>query len=445
MTRTLLLITRSFPPLNDIAAQRFPSMLRVLEVHGWRVWVLTQNATGPLPVPLPEERIIRIGQHAQTGLRVLGGSHFARGSPLRTAARAVYNTTGLTMYTLESTLLTWARPVLRQLPAIRARLPHVDVVLGSYGPCAALWLARRLAAAYQAPWIADFRDLAALRPSGRFRYAQWLDRRLEAWLLKDAAALTVCGEQWAAMLERHHGRRPYVIYNGWDWPGLAAEEGPDAGTPNSVLADRRPYLHYAGRVYERQLEAIFRLLQAIKGTSFQLVFRSLGPSEREAKIMARAREFGVLDQVHLLPPVPHAEVLPEAQSAAANVVFETLETQEAWTRGHLSGKFPQLLPLRPPIIFIAQAGAEAGGILERTGKGRLCTSVEDIREQLRRLHGGELDRADRSAIDEYSKVRQGERLLEVLETVVADLGQNSPTTPRGKIVMRDTNPLRLEH
>lgn len=428
MTKTLLLIVHSFPPVNNIAAQRFPPMLPVLEAHGWQVWVLTQNATGPLPVPVPEDRIIRIGQHPQEGLRISGDNAFVRGAPLRKAARGLYKAAGLTLHTVESSLVTWGWPVIRQLPAIRARLPHVDAILASYGPAAALWLGRRLAAAYGAPWVADFRDLAAARPLDRFRHARWLDYRLEAWLLESAAALTVCGEHWAATLARDHDRTAHVIYNGWHWPEQVAAGALDTGTRNAVFAGQRPYLYYAGRFYERQLESVGRLLQAIKGTPFQVVLRSLGPSEREAKVMGRARELGVLDQVHLLPPVPHSDVLPEAQSAAANLVFEALETEQTWTSGHLSGKFLQLLPLDPPIVYVARTDAEAGTILERTGKGALCTSVDDIRRQLRRLQARELDPVNPSAVGEYAKIRQGEKLLEIVDAVAARAGA-APSTP----------------
>jgi glycosyltransferase involved in cell wall biosynthesis len=418
MVKTLLLITESFPPLNTIAAQRFPPMLPILEAAGWQVFVLTKQATGPLPVHLAAPRILRIGRHHQEGLRISSGSTFARGSRARGAVRAVYQASGLILRSYDSSLLTWGRLVQRALPEIRTRLPAVDVVLGTYGPAAALWLARRLARLYQAPWIADFRDPGALRPDGRAAFAQWLDRRIERHLLRSAAAVTTCGESWAEELRGLIDRPVHVVYNGWDLRHFGPAPEPTASAAVSA-AGGRPYLYFAGRFYERQIEAVRRLLGAVAGTPFAVVMRSLGPVEREATIDRLARELGVADQLRLLPPVPLATAHAEAQDAAANLVLETIDPAEDWARGHLSGKFLQLLPLPPPILFVARADSEAGGILRRTGKGALCTEVLEIRARLDQLAadgsvGGPVVSA---AVAEFSKVRQGERLLALMEAV----------------------------
>ena len=214
--KALLLVTESFPPLNNIAAQRFPPMLPVLEANGWRVFALTKDATGPLPVPLPADRIVRVGRHHQEGLTIRAGSHFSGGSPARRVLRRIYNATGLSLYSADSSLLTWHRTVVRNRDLLRARVPRVDVVLGTYGPAASLWLARRLGGLYGAPWIADFRDPSALRARGRRGYACWLDRRIETRLLRSAAAVTTVSKSWAAMLQAAYGRPSHVVYNGFD-------------------------------------------------------------------------------------------------------------------------------------------------------------------------------------------------------------------------------------
>jgi Glycosyl transferase 4-like domain len=410
--KTLLLVTESFPPLNTIAAQRFPPMLPVLEASGWRVFVLTKEATGPLPVPLAADRIIRIGRHHQGGLTIRADSHFSRGSRGRAVLRRVYNATGLTLYSLESSLLTWHRAVTRDLDVLRARVPRIDIVIGTYGPAASLWLARRLGGLYGAPWIADFRDPAALRTNGRRGYACWLDRRIEARLLRSAAAVTTCGEYWAAMLRSAYGRPTHVLYNGFDREVLIGRDLPE---PSDLPPG--PFLHYAGRFYARQMAGVGRLLESLRGTPFRIVMRSLGPAEREAEIVARARALGVLEQLEIRPPMPLAEVTAEAGRASANLVLETVSTAEAWTRGHLSGKFLQLMPLRPPILYVGRPDAEAGDILRRTGKGVLCATVDELRAALARIEASIDWPVDAQAVRAYAKNRQGERLLQLLETV----------------------------
>lgn len=409
--KRLLLITESFPPLDNIAAQRFAPMLPVLEANGWQAWVLTQHGEGRLPTPVPEARIIRIGRHHQADARIRDGSRFAARSPAHAAVHAAVLGTGLKLHAVNSTLLGWYREVMRQRPAWQKRLAAPpDVVLGTYGPPAALWLARRLARTFGVPWIADFRDPAAIRTDGRPPWVARLDGRLEARLLRSAAAVTTCGTCWAEMLEQAYGCHPEVLYNGWSRDGAATPEPPPAPLP-------APYLFYAGRFYERQMAAVERLLEAVRTTPFRVVFRSLGPPEREARIQARAAALGLAARVLVLPPVAQPQVLAEARGAAATLVLEQVESTIAWTRGHLSGKLLQLVPLPPAVLYVGRSDAEAGEILEHTRKGVLCTTAAEIEAVLARLAAGERWPGDPAAIETYAKSRQGLRLLELLERV----------------------------
>lgn len=419
MAKNLLLITEPFPPLNTIAAQRFPPMLPVLEDHGWRTWVITQRASGTLPVGLPEERIIRIGQHRQQGARKHTRGRVLSGrTPISRLAHGAMRKLGLNLAAAGGSVLSWYRPVLRQQDEVRGRLPRPDVIIGTFAPSAALWLARHFAALYRCPWIADFRDLGALRPYGRPSLIQALDRLIEARLLRTAAAATTPGKLWASILARQYGIEAHVIYNGWDDADLFLPRQEAAAPPHGDMPSELSHaLYYAGLLRDRQLEGVFRVLRAIAGTPFQLVVRSLGPTELEQSILQFARHNGLEDRVVLLPPVPHHVVRAEARLVAANLVLEDVSADEEWAKGHLSGKFLQLLPLEPPIIFIARPGTEAADVLAETGKGEVCATVEDIRTQLRRLESGRVARVDTAAVFAFSKSRQAESLLEVIEGV----------------------------
>ena len=248
MAKNLLLITEPFPPLNTIAAQRFPPMLPVLESHGWRTWVLTQRASGTLPAGLPEERIIRIGQHRQQGARKHTRGRVLSGRSA--ASRLVHSAMrklGLNLAAAGGSLLSWYRPVLRHQGVVCERLPRPDVIIGTFAPSAALWLARHFAAVYRCPWIADYRDLGALRPYGRPSFVQTLDRLIEARLLGTAAAMTTPGKLWASILARQYGIEAHVIYNGWDdtdvfLPSQEASASPHGDMPSHLSRA----LYYAG-------------------------------------------------------------------------------------------------------------------------------------------------------------------------------------------------------
>jgi hypothetical protein len=422
--RNLLLITESFPPVNVIAAMRFPPMLSVLESNGWQTWVITQNSSGPLPVGVPEKRIIRIGRHPQEGIRTHDGGRFLIGrSRSSKAAHRAMKRVGLNLAAAGGSLLSWYWPILRQLSTLRKRLPRPDIIIGTSAPSAPLWLARRLAALYGCPWIADYRDLGALRPYGRPSLVQGLDRILEAFLLKTAAAATTPSERWAAMLARQYGIETRAIYNGWDDSNQLAPKSNEPVHPGeavlAILKDNRPWLYYAGLLRPRQMEGILRILRAIAGTDFRLVVRSLGPTELEEQILPYAVGLGIEESVIMLPPVSYHIVCAEARLATANLVLEDVRPSEEWSKGHLSGKFLQLLPLEPPIIFMAQQDTEAAEVLAQTGKGTVCTNISDVEEQLRQLEAGSVAKGDPTAVFEFSKTRQAEKLLELIELVHA--------------------------
>lgn len=414
MSKNVLIVSHSFPPLNNIAARRFGFLTPHLERHGWTPWVLTTESNGPLPVGISAEQVIRIGRHPQATERIESpAAHKKRLPPAARAVRGLLAHTKMQLRAVDYTCFAWRRQAVERTEEVRRRLPRIDAVVGTFGPAASLWIARHFANLLGAPWAADFRDLAALRHDGRPAIARFIDRMIESRLLRGAAAITATGRLWADILERAHGIPAAVVYNGWD------AEVFTAGSHNRDAVARLSgsrYLHYAGRFYPERMKAAFTVLAALAAEpGLRLLVRSLGPPHLEKAFCDEAKRLGVRNRVHLMQPCPPAQIAAETDLAAANLVLDDVVDSFESSRGVLTGKFLELVAGRRPVLAVTQPASEMGPILAATKKGRICSTAEEIRSFLRDIEGGTVNcEGDRPEIDRYSKASQAAVLAEVL-------------------------------
>lgn len=407
MTRNVLVITYVFPPLNRIASRRFGEILPYLEPHGWRPWVITTHADGPLPVRIPEAQILRIGQTVQQGIRIDQPPLTGTAGTLRRMLRAFH----FQLYSVNRTL-GWVQDVWRLRDRITARLPQIDAVIVTvpFGP--QLLLGKWFGRWFGAPWIADFRDLTALLDDDRSRLSVWIDRIVERWSLRGVRAISTTGDTWAEILRKAYRRPTNVIYNGWD-------SAPDqqGGETAAMETAGKPYLYYAGCFYKHRRDSLAQVLDAlIKCPELAFRIRSLGPDFLEDELLAAARERRIDNRVRILPPCDPPVVEREMREATAVLVLESLDAGRLSTRGMLTGKFLGLLPSSVPILFVARPDSDAGPILLETGRGELCSSASEITHFLERA-ANHPDRyrgcADRIA--RYAKVEQARHLAGMLD------------------------------
>ena len=423
MSKHVLVISHSFPPLNNIAARRFGFLTPHLAQHGWTPWVLTTESSGPLPVGIPPRRVIRIGRHPQSTARLDGHAAGCRrlSLPAR-AARGLLTRARLQLRAVDYTCLGWRRQVVERTDEVRERLPRIDVVIGTFGPAASLWIARHFSRVLDAPWVADYRDLAAPRHDGRPLIARYLDRQIERRLLASASAVTSTGRTWADILQKAYGIPSEVIYNGWDPEVFAAGKVSAAGREETNAAPPRGrYLYYAGRFYPERMRAATVVLEALAlEPDLRLLVRSLGPPELEKAFSDEARRLGVMNRVHVLQPCSPGRVAAEADRAVANLVLDDVADTHASSRGVLTGKFLELVARDRPVLAVTQPASEMGPILTATKKGRICTTAADVRGLLRDVNNSALAaEGDAAEIARYSKASQAAVLAGVLDAAIA--------------------------
>lgn len=409
--KNVLIITYSFPPLNNIAARRFGEMVKYMEQNGWQPYIITTENHGALPVPVSDEQCIRIGVHPQSNNRIDNMDVATNKLPgMSEIARNILGKSNFRFRAIDSTLLIWGNIVKEETDIIVDRFPKIDLVIASYGPAASLWLGKWFANQYGVPWIADFRDLAAIRRDNRPWLAYSIDCRIERHLLRTCSGISTVSKYLADLLSEKYAKPCEAIFNGWNKKPFHLKNS---------LQETKNYVYYAGQFYNHRMEAVYCLLEALtRIDSLYFKVRSLGPLELEQKIIAYASNLGIYDRVELLPPASPSIVEEEAQHAITNVVVEDMDTTNQWAAGTLTGKFLQLLPGNVPIMTIARPDNEMGEILECSKRGRLCSSVDQIETFLiEAINNPESFAGNTDVVNEFNKERQTEKLCSFLDVI----------------------------
>lgn len=412
--KNVLIVSYFFPPLNIIAAMRFGEMVSHMEEFGWRCWVVTTNSSGPLPVTISEKQVLRIGEQPRSSSYVKTDTNFAHLSWSLRMVRNVINRFNIRFRSFDSTL-KWYKQVVRSAD-VEAAFPEIQAVIGSHGPPAALWLGRYYARQYSVPLIADFRDIAALRVDGRNRLAMLVDYVVERALLKTASVITTVSPTLCEIFKKTYRKPSFVVYNGWN----RRQQQPDVQASSFEKPSEQPYLYYAGRFYGTQMKTFYLLFETlVKMPYVRLVLRSIGPAVLEEQARRKLAELGIENRVDILPPCGPEQVNFESQYSVANIVIETLDEDDIFSRGTLTGKLPQLLPCKPPILAIARRDSDIGKVLETTEKGRLCSSLEQISDFLYGIvNGRETFSGNVSKIDQFSRREQARNLCKILDQSV---------------------------
>jgi glycosyltransferase involved in cell wall biosynthesis len=297
-----------------------------------------------------------------------------------------------------------------------AAAAHPTVVYSSSPPYAGHFVARRLARELHLPWVADFRDAwtqgATYSPPTRLH--AWLERRLEEGVLRaaDAVIANTPGNR-DAILDAF-GADPgkvHVLPNGFD-----PEDFPEVESPSP---HDRFVVSCLGNFYQmRDPSRFFRAFRRLVDEAPTVLVRFFGWQAR-----------GVCASLEsLIPPanrerierVNHGEAIT-AMSASA-VLLANVPSEEA---GHwVPGKLYEYLAARRPVLFIGPANGDAACLLREAGVGTVVPNDEEqVYRVLHELHAtwqrGQLRVSPNpEGIGRYSRLRQAERLADILNRVV---------------------------
>jgi glycosyltransferase involved in cell wall biosynthesis len=388
----ILIVAFWFPPSNVIGAVRVGKLARHLDRRGHDVRVLTTNNIGgdqSQPLEILKERIV------YTDYR-------RRRDPLefllypfrsRSAAPSVDGSGPISAR--DSTGGGWLRQSLRRhyygvlhIPDVRSdwiktaipagrRLIEVwrpDLIFASAPPYTGLIIARRLARAFDIPWVADLRDLWVDNPY--YDWPRWrkpVDAVLERLTLRSAARLVTVSPNWAEALVRRHGKPADVVYNGY-----AEEDFP--GPPSPADAGELLTIRYMGTIYRgfRDPSALFAAIGLLPDTLRHRV-RVEFFGDLSDEVLGAAAAHRVTDSVAVMPRVPYRCALELQMQADVLLLLQSTDQRD---EGNLPAKLFEYLYARRPILFIGYERGIAARLVTERGAGLTSSNPERLRDQL---------------------------------------------------------------
>jgi glycosyltransferase involved in cell wall biosynthesis len=406
--RTVLVVAGEFPPVKTIGRIRTAKFVRHLEACGWKAVVLTvaPNGTTVIADPaladeVPEgAAVVRVAvpdleaAAARAVKRLLGRGNAPAAAPPAdsSAARTPGQSAGkpglldrlhgalrhvLRHYVeVPDSYILWAwraRHVADRLCAEH----HIDIVYTTLPPFSAAWIGYRLRRRLGLPWVADYRDLwtgDVLRewlPAWR----TWLERRIEARLIRRADAVITVSEQKTAYVRRLLGEavpRWDTITNGYDveeFAGLQRGRRPD-GTITFVFTGRL-FKNRCGYAFCEALGELKREQPALASRARVRFLGGVSPEIR-ARFDAIIDKYGLHGQFDFPGDLPYAEA-KQAQIDADYLLL--IVDTGATSDGVIPGKLFEYVAARRPIFALTDPGATATII--RDGRLGVVVDAED--------------------------------------------------------------------
>lgn len=367
--RSVLMISRYFPPMFDVGGKRAYRFARYLPEFGWRAVVLTGRIPSERPsdvTPLrlgPETRVER--RYEPAWFREPRGrpSDGTIATPVKSAStNAPARRRKLLGFPVGPELVL-APHVIREAVKL-GRAERVDAVFATSSPYAVLVEGLRVARSLARPLCLDLRDPWTLNffQQGRARWAAALDRRIERRLFEQADRVILNCETTLAAYRELYPHLPVerlaAIRNAFD-----ADERP--ATPAAPSGPIR-LLHFGNCYGPRRLDTVLRAIAEVRRRNPDappIVLENLG--RVGTADLELAAELGLADAFVHGVFVPLAEGL--ARLAAADLALLVAYGEETL---YIPAKLYDYLLARAPIACIAPPGEELARIVEGCKAGR---------------------------------------------------------------------------
>lgn len=412
--KNVLIFTYYFPPINAIASRRYGQMAPYMKEFGWNPTIVTTHSQGDLPIALPEKQIIRIGENCDSGKTLVSGEG-GKGIPsFLKPLYAFYRRAGFELTSVDRFLFSWGKEVLARQEIIKETKP--DVIIGTYLPAVALWLARMYSRKLNVPWVADFRDACSLYNPSSFPLAKSLDRVIDKFLVRNADAVLTISPHLASLLKNFYHKPTEVIYNGFDTPLTPERSSTGISKEPSDMV-----LYYAGRFHPHRVPAAKLLIDwlAMHKAPVSFKTRSLGPLEANKALSDYAKQKGVSDKVTILPPATHDVIAKEERDADVLLVFEDVKKMNPISQTNMTGKLFEYLPFAAPILAVTRADSDIGVVLDDTLRGFLASNITELDYAMGRIRSHDLPSPDYKNVSSYSRNMQCKKLCRVLDRVVS--------------------------
>ena len=425
MTREVLLVTYSYPPVERSGARRPAALAKYLPRFGWTPVVLTPRVQG---APRNSELIVETDYRDvladwKVRLHLDGkrGLHEQLRLPL--SAQPGADKAHTLVITVLKNLLTypdltkgWIPYALNAVEDMRRHNRRMHAIITTFPPASCHLIGEKAKQVLGCPWIADFRDLwtqdiTTMRP----RDLQFLQVPLEKRTLKRADMLIAVSDPWADRLkQRYRSHEVRTIPNGFD---------PDDFSPRPELAPKFTITH-AGTLYQGQRDPtpLFEVLHDLareKAIALgEVRVRFYGPTE--PWLLPLIRRYELEQVVELKGMIPRAEVLQRQMESQLLLILSFTHPKDT---GLHTGKLFEYLGCARPILAIGGNQGAMTQVLRETRAGVHVSAKEHLRDFLIKAyreykHQGYVSyRGEPDKISQYSHVEMSRCFAAALDKV----------------------------
>ena len=410
----VLIVAHQFAPFNASGSIRVTKFAEFLHMRGYDVRVLTCDG---LPYPrtfstyFPDERVVRTqwvnldGWMQSARRRVYGRTdNVARGAnPATQSCLRRIAVTYRALVGFPDPQVGWAPYA---LSAGRRMLQSwtPNVVFSSALPLTAHLIGSQLSKISGASWIADYRDLFVDNPYQQGpRWRTWIDRKLEAAILKRSELLTTVSKPLADQLAARLNKEVVEIRNGFDPADVLT------GVASDAPANRLRILHtgiiYPGR---RDPSLLFEAMRDIENCK-DINVEFIGQDNRGIEDLLK--KYNIYNQVKIKASVSYKEAIRLQAGSDILLLLTGFDDTES---GIFTGKFFEYVAAGRPILCIGSSKSEAARAIVDNNLGVVANTSAPIMEALARwrdekLLKGEL-KTDAIGRDKFSRIRQFEIL-----------------------------------
>ena len=437
-----LTIQYHFLPVHNVAVKRLVGYARHLPASGWRILALTRDwqglneadaswglswephlekGSGCFIHRIPSPPIVRgratvgepsISSHT-SGARRLAAKVAAKAARLSTLAFGNY----------PDEFVGWVRAAVAAGEQV-ARTHSIDVILSYCPPESNHLVAHHLARRLGVPWVPFFGDLYGFLdpPLPTFSVERLARIAWHRWCLAPASACIGVSPAMVAFLGSRYGKPSYLVHTGFDADDFA---GPD---PKDAINRQHMLVSHVGSVYpgDQRPEVLFdgidRLLARHPEVEGRLEVRFVGSKcDDHLRKMLAGRAASRVCTVH--PKVDSATAQGIVASSDGVLAFNCTAHRDRYGTLSYPTKVFEAFGARRPVMAVPADGDWVEVLLQQTRGG---VSARDAEEVAACLHawfrswereGRVAYNADEAAIAGFTRKRQTERLVDILDSV----------------------------
>ena len=423
--KKVLIISYSFPPLQDIGSQRPYGLAKYFPKYGWEPIVLTVKHPGKLPdgiriietdyKEILKEIKLKVGfnpdemVHKQSGIKVSNNFNCStwKRKIIKLAKEVIY---------FPDDKRGWYKFAVKSASEFLLR-EKIDAIISTSPPETTHLIARRLRQKYKIPWVADLRDpWAQLYDDNKYGLITYFEKRLAAKTLADADALvTVTNPQSDVLKVLFKDKKIFCITNGYD-----TDDFPE--TPSELTG--KFTITHTGQLYNGErdpsllFEVVGNLIKKNKIKRDLIDIKFYGP--KEDWLINEIKKYNLEGIAYLYDVIPREEVLERQRESQ---VLLLLRLNNKTEKGDCPGKLFEYFGARRPIIAAGGYGGIIKDLLEETNAGKCGENAEVLENILLEYYQefikfGEVKCCSNKKIENYTYGLIAQKYSDVLNKIL---------------------------